>query len=295
MALLVKKKKDLTDEERAQRNPKNRSSGFCPSSKALLKHTMKSESSRDDVRKLYFQSTHGGDFAQYMNSRSPKEESAGEVYGIGHKTTKNLPFRYRQASSHDMGSFYTQDYGLPKSSDAPLNKTLNKIFSRQHVTSVGAPSLTPGNYALDFVRHPKTLLGPDGEVRKVGHGGKGGEKPEIARTFIVSASSASHETQSFSHSTQTATGLRLQTDSCKPRDNLALTGIDSGDCYRSTYGSHFKSPSRCSSAPAGMTRKEANELKQYKEMAAAAERPSTGTGQRPSRQPTPIRNIFSRN
>lgn len=271
--------------DRSKKNPKNNSFGVFTS------HSAVDTKSAHDVKRLYFTSTANGDFQKWDTSR---DDSMAEVYHLGHKSTKHLNFRYRQTPTHDMGAFsYTKDY-YQKPSDSGLNNALAEMFSRPHQGWVGSPTVAPGSYALDFVRHPKHILDAMGQPRKAG--GRGGVKRDLARTKVLSPSDATHVTSSSSHQFHMAPpdGLNIPSKTHNPHDNLNCSGLDSGDCYKSTYGTTFRGISRCSTAPASMSRKDAREQQKTllpQELARSMERPSTSTG---SERRKSIRNIFTR-
>jgi hypothetical protein len=231
----------------------------------------------------------------------------GEVFNLGHKSTKHMPFRYRQSPVHDMSSFsYTNDYS-EKPSDSGLNAVLADMFSRKHQGWVGSPTVAPGNYALDYVKHPKHILDAMGQPRKAGGGGRGQAKRDMARTQVISCSDLTHVTKSSSHRFYRAVPEHMKPDVTKqcPVDNLGQTGVDGGDCYKSTYGTHFRglAPAnaassklnRCHTAPANMSRKEAREQQKELELTLKpVARPSTSSEQLRSDRQKSIRNIFSR-
>jgi len=262
-------------------NPKNISSGVFTSHSAVqLQPAHK-------VKQLYFTSTQGRDFQKRESSR---DESLGEVYHLGHRSTKHLPFQYSQSPTHDMGAFsYTRDYGKQGASDSGLNNALAKIFSRPHHGWVGSPTVAPGNYALDFIRHPKHMLDAMGEPRTAGR--KGLLKKDLARTQVISPSDKTHVTSSSSHQFYRTPPDDFNPDNktFHPNDTLGCSGLDSGDCYKSTYGTTFRGITRCSTAPANMSRKEALEQKQ--EVTLKIARPSTSSG---SERRKSIRNIYTR-
>jgi len=273
--------------DRSKKNPKNESSGLFTSHGAV-----QSKAADAQVKSLYFTTTASGDFQKWDCSR---DDSLGEVYQIGHKSTKNLQFQYRQTPTHDMGALsYTKDY-TKKTSDAGLNNALAEIFSRPHNAWVGSPTVAPGSYALDFTRHRKQCLNALGEPGKAG--GRGGAKRDMARTKVLSPSDLTHETSSSTHRCYLAPpeDMYRANESMHPNDNLGISGLDSGDCYKSTYGTTFRGMSRCHTAPANMSRKEANDLQ--KDMARTVEssvrtiRPSTSSGSERRRS---IRNIYTR-
>jgi hypothetical protein len=252
-----------------KKNPKNDSWACFTSSSAVQSR------SSQELNKLYFRST-AGDFQKWLTE---KDDSFTEIYDMGHKSTKHLPFQYRQAKGHGVESYsYTQDF-KPKESDAHLNNELAISFSRPHCGWTGSASICPGVYATDFVKHPRRLKKTDGKIPT---------KPELLRTQVLSCSDSNHETSSKTHQSYASPPKRDRTKPLYPNSNLVVTGMDPGDCYKGTYGETFKGMNRCSTAPANMSRQDKREGQQ--EAAQACNRPNTSSGSRPK----VMRNIFTR-
>lgn len=240
------------------RGLKTKSWGVFTSGSAVQSRPVK------DRKKLYFQTTLKGDFKKWNSDR---EDSVGEIYGIGHRSTKNLPFQYRQTPTHDMSALlYTTDYWA-KPSESVINDDLREIYSRPHNGHVGSASCAPGIYRTDFVRHPKRRCHsfPTRENHSLRDVHNRRTKPEIERSQVLSCSDETHVLASSSHRCFAAPPPDfLSKPISPPQDNLCVSGVDTGDCYKSTYGTDFKGlqksrsrPSgRCSSAPAGARRKD---------------------------------------
>jgi hypothetical protein len=222
---------------------------------------------------LYFRATNA-DFRQWMAMQ--KDDSMGEVFYTGHKSTKLLPFQYNQAPVHNKSAAsYSKDFCAGKLSDCELNAGLAEAFSRPHNGWTGSPSVHPGFYELDFgapmcrtgSRHRRTS-----DRRRT--------KPELERTQILSSSDRNLEIQSSCHEVHS---LPQTTDAwiskpVLPKDTLSWGAVDSRDCYKSTYGTDFlgkQKPKRCQTAPANASRNA-----RCDRLEAIPDRPSTSSSTR---------------
>jgi hypothetical protein len=220
----------------------------------------------------------------------------GEVYRIGHKSTKNLPFQYRRAPVLNKTACTYNNAFDEKASDSFLNDGLAKVFSRPTNGWTGSPTVGPGSYELDYVKPRKAqtlndLLGK--KDRPIRSNGMRRPKPELERSQILSSSKDNLERESGKQQ-DFPKSRSLKYRPGDPKDNiypnnLGLSG-DCGDCYKSTYGSEFKglkSLSRCHTAPANVSRDASQDADKPK----PSVRPGTSCGAERKRT---IRVIYSR-
>jgi len=229
------------------------------------------------LNKIYLRSTQNSDFKRW--AAAPSDDSMGEVFNIGHKSTKHLPFRYKQAPMHSLASFtYGNDFcrgGLEsnsqvckgqknyhpvlRASDSELNKELAATFSRTHNGHSGAPLVHPGSYAAEFDDKSKgwAMSATNPGLAAATHptdASKRRPKPELLRTNILGSGDQNLVKTSSTQRVYSAHDLKLVSRDMRYENNLSLSA-DCGDCYKSTYGTMTLDLARASSAPAGMGRK----------------------------------------
>jgi len=175
-------------------------------------------------------------------------ESLGHIHHIGAKNTKYMPFPYKRAPLPDKSScWYSSDY-YPKQSEYAENKQLAECFRGPTHQCDETPLLeTTSHHRQNFVKHSKEQMRRSIGVNKT---------PPPGRTQTTGGVDMTLETQSSSHSCHRAhPRVGSSNKSIPPLSNLHVTGVDSGDCFRTTYGSDFylrtrpRMPIRTTSAP----------------------------------------------
>jgi len=181
-----------------------------------------------------------------------REESLDQIQLIGHKATKYLPFQYKISPlcGTDECSYAKQFY--PKPSDYMNNKDLAKSFRPSTVPAPVALMETTSHSRQNFMKPSReqratATMAPFTVDKKGNTGITGGASLTLTST---------------SHGLHGAPPRQPRTGIILPSQNLAVSGLDGGDCYRTTQRSDFmgKQLSRSRTAPAPMREKSAEAL-----------------------------------
>jgi hypothetical protein len=201
-----------------------------------------------EVARLYFRTTSSAEFEKWDVSPRGRTESLGQIHFIGSKSTKYMPYRYKQAPLPGKDScWYARDY-TAKPSDYTDNKQLAEFFKGTRDVVKPTPSMEKmSHHRQNFVEPSKDEL-----LRSL----QPAKAPPIERTKTTGGVDMPPETMSLSHRTHLVPPrLALSGKIVPPSPNLGLSGMDDDDCFRTTYRSDFlkkklkRSPKRTASAP----------------------------------------------
>mmetsp|Transcript_6971 Transcript_6971/g.11229 ORF Transcript_6971/g.11229 Transcript_6971/m.11229 type:complete len:262 (+) Transcript_6971:94-879(+) len=220
-------------------NPKNASQGVLP------RQTAVGSRSSHELQRLFFQtsSSDRNDMREAVQLSSPdRSESLGQIHYIGKKSTKYMPYRYSQAPLHNKTDcWYANDF-CEKKSDWAQNKEI-VAWIRGPRPEYKAPLIaTTSRHRQDFQKPSKDEHNRANQPNK---------SPEWVRTKTVGCGDFTAESLSSSHRMHMAPH-RIASQDFPHKDNLYISGLDSGDCYRTTYRNEFvkkQRPVRCSTAP----------------------------------------------
>lgn len=187
----------------------------------------------EDLKKLYFKTTQNDSFARRDVSPRGRAESLGAIHEIGKKKTKYMDFQYKRAPCFGRDScWYAKDYNT-KMSESKENRELAECFRGPTSTVHDAPMMeTTSCYAQNHLFPSKRELRSAVQASRA---------PENGRTKTIGGTDLNLETQSSTHRLHPAParGFNSTGQTMWPTANLYVSGLDSGDCYRTTYSNEF--------------------------------------------------------
>lgn len=188
----------------------------------------------EELAKLFFTTNSMNSFRGDVHSPRGRSESAGQIHNIGKKATKYMPYQYTRSPLMGKSSCsHAQDF-YQKTSEYKENAELAECFRGPGKTVNDAPLLVKRSRSGDTYLSPsrKQLLSAAQASKDPNPGG---------RTKTLGGIDMSLVTESCSHRYHIAPpqGHSLKGRTIVPLHNLAVSGVDSGDCYRTTYGSEF--------------------------------------------------------
>mmetsp|Transcript_71094 Transcript_71094/g.230042 ORF Transcript_71094/g.230042 Transcript_71094/m.230042 type:complete len:232 (-) Transcript_71094:120-815(-) len=137
--------------------PSNESFGCFVSQTAA-----RSSAAQDDFRKLFFQTTYGGDMRGQSLAPEGQMESMEAVLTMGHKSNKYLNYQMKRVPNFSKEFCgYSSDYSHKPNGDnhfnSHLRERLRETGSSGSLITADLP-FTKTNYASDFARHEKERM-----------------------------------------------------------------------------------------------------------------------------------------
>jgi hypothetical protein len=214
-------------------NARNVSYGVFTSSSALAARPS------HELNRLYFRTTSNESMKDTTKQEGfvlEQAENLGQVHAIGKKTTKYLPYQYKQSPLCGKDDcWYAKDF-VQRESSCSTNRALAESFKNGYNGLVVNPKmpLMERSSALhqQFKKYSKDELKSSRQLSRA-------PKQEVTKTTggvdmsLDASSSESHQV----HRAHPCTFGKSQ--KYIAQNNLCVSGIPDRDSYRTTYGSNF--------------------------------------------------------
>eukprot|EP00928_Gymnodinium_smaydae_P003254 TRINITY_DN11166_c0_g1_i2.p1 TRINITY_DN11166_c0_g1~~TRINITY_DN11166_c0_g1_i2.p1 ORF type:complete len:351 (+),score=77.34 TRINITY_DN11166_c0_g1_i2:68-1054(+) len=212
----------------------------CASSMASLRP--------EEVKKLYFRTTSGMEFAGLAPPKGSEAENMVDVHCIGQRSGKYMRYKLKCAPLHDRGScMYTQDFvKRPLGDSATCTKLAAEIKAKQQSGGQGTSKARfqgQTKYSEDFrgLSAEQVLAAQQKSAKPDACADSGALRPSAG---LLEKKSVTHEI--FQRPAELARAMRA----AKPRTNLMVPRKGTFLSNRTAYRDQFGPPSRPQSQPA---------------------------------------------